>query len=273
MKKLYGTICMLFLFSCQKENVVTNQWNLPDAAFNELLLLCDTSTLKTYADFDARIDRIQELFSSNKDNRGAFPTVYKAITHAATVYIAHRDYQDSLFINDFAMDFSKRYLYILKHHLLNEPIEYHWKMYYQHCYDKYTITRLVLEGINAHLTIDLTRSLATVGANRSNQDDWILFGDKTVIAFPGFLDELQQEYHTDASGIFNVFFAGDILDSIFGEGATINFGFNLLRMESFNNSIQLQQTDKSIQTEKVMQKSFYDKETIFTMLDDMKLTP
>lgn len=273
-KKLILLGCLFLFFSCKKEKInTTNQWSLSNEAFNELLILSDTSTLTNYNEFDRRIARIQEIFAQHNDNRGAFPTIYKAITHAAVVSIENGDYQDSLFIYNFAMDFSKGYLYFLRHHLLNEPLEYHWDLYYNHCKNNTHITRLVLEGINAHVTLDLTRSLAINNVQHHHKEDWILFGDKTVIAVPEFLTELEQEYNTDASGIFGLFEIGDFLDEIFGEGATINFGFNVLRMESFNFAIPLQNNSVQHSIEQNMKHSFYTKEDIFKVLDDLKLTP
>ena len=59
--------------------------------------------------------------------------------------------------------------------------------------------------------------MANTGAYRDYKNDWLLFGDKTVASVPDFLIELKNEYHTDASGIFNVFFVGDLFDAVFGE--------------------------------------------------------
>lgn len=265
----------IFFISCKKENKISyvNQKDIPLAEYNELIALCDTVSLKTYEDFDTRIARIQEIFSLHNDKRGAFPTVYKAITNTAVISLAHQDYQDNAYTLKFSIEFSKRYLYYLKHHLLNEPLEYHWDLYYNHAMNNTTITRLVLEGINAHVTIDMTRALAQTGAYRNYQSDWLLFGDKTVASVPDFLIELKEEYHTDASGIFNVFFIGDIVDSVFGAGATINFGFNVLRMDAFNNALFMIQSTNDQQIETNLKKSFYDRETIFDALDKMKLTP
>ncbi len=275
MRCLFLFIGLVFFISCQKENqhIYVNQKNIPIGEYNELITLCDTASLKTYEDFDMRIARIQEIFSSHNDRRGAFPTVYKAITHAAVVSIANQDYHDNAYTLKFSIEFSKRYLSFLKHHLLNESLEYHWDLYYNHAMSNTTVTRLVLEGINAHVTIDMTRSLAKTGVYKNYEGDWLLFGDKTVASVPGFLIELKEEYHTDASGIFHVFFVGDILDPIFGEGATINFGFNALRMDAFNNARWMLQSSNTTGIEQNLKKSFYGREAIFDVLDKMKLLP
>lgn len=263
------------LFSCRKESLhrYANQKDIPLSEYNELIELCDTASLKTYEDFDNRISRIQDIFATYQDKRGAFPTIYKAITHAAVVSIANGDYQDTEYTLKFAIEFSKRYLYYLKHHLLNEPLEYHWDLYYRHAMNNTSVTRLVLEGINAHVTLDMTRSLAQTGVYKAYENDWLLFGDKTVASVPDFLTELQQEYNTDASGIFKVFFVGDIFDPVFGEGATINFGFNMLRMDAFHHALFMLQSAETTGIEKQLKNSFNGRETIFDLLDKMKLIP
>ncbi len=268
-------IVLGLFISCQKEhkNIYANQKDIPLTEYNELISLCDTASLVTYEDFDVRIARIQEIFSSHNDKRGAFPTVYKAITHAAVVSIANHDYQDNTYTLKFSIEFSKRYLYYLKMHLLNEHLEYHWNLYYQNAMSITSVTRLVLEGINAHVTIDMTQSLAQTGVYKSYEADWLLFGNKSVASVPGFLIELKEEYHTDASGIFHVFFVGDMLDPIFGQGATINFGFNMLRMDAFNNALFMLQSSNTKGIEQNLKNSFYAREAIFDMLDKMKLTP
>lgn len=273
-RSLFAGLVLAILLSCQQATVIeNNQWSLSDAHFNELLEMCNVNTLKTYDEFGVRLERIQDIFASNNDPRGAFPTVYKAITDAALASVLVDDYDDAAFIEQFGLDFSKSYLHFLEQHLLNQPLEYHWELYYRHCKEKANITRLVVEGINGHLTIDLTRSLATIGIVRDNLDDWILVGDKTVLSVPGFLEELQSEYNTDAYELFHVYFIGDIIDEIFGDGTAVNFGFNLLRLDAFENAIKLQQPEKAEQIEKNMRKAFYERENIIALLDEMNLTP
>lgn len=268
-------IVLNLAISCKKSDghSYINQGDIPLAEYNELIALCDTVTLSTYEDFDSRLSRIQEIFSSHQDKRGAFPTIYKAITHAAVISIANRDYHDNTYTLSFSMEFSKRYLYYLKHHLLNEPLEQHWDLYYTHAMGGTSVTRLVLEGINAHVTIDMTRSLAATGVYKEYVSDWLLFGNKTVSSVPGFLTELQDEYDTDASRVFQVFFAGDLLDPIFGQGATITFGFNVLRMDAFNNAIRMIQSANDQPIETGLRQSFNDREAIFDLLDKLKLLP
>lgn len=275
MRYFFVIIILIVAISCKKadEPSYVNQGKIPLAEYNELIALCDTATLKTYEDFDGRLNRIQEIFSSRQDKRGAFPTIYKAITHAAVISIANHDYHDNAYTLSFSMEFSKRYLYYLRHHLLNEPLEQHWDLYYKHALDNTSVTRLVLEGINAHVTIDMTRSLAATGVYKEYVNDWLLFGNKTVSSVPGFLTELQNEYSTDASQVFHVFFAGDLLDPIFGQGATITFGFNLLRMDAFNNAIRMIQSSNDQPIEAGLQQSFNDREAIFELLDNLKLLP
>lgn len=276
MKKI--ALFFVVLLSCQPgdadvQQVNANQWNLPLDAYEELLALCDTASLLTFAAFENRINRIQDIFAAHNDPRGAFPTVYKAITTAALASLGEGMYQDPEYSNKFALDFSKRYLYYLEHHLRGDPLEPHWELYYRHAQEGAHITRLVLEGINAHLTLDLTNALADTRVPLDFRDDWILFGDVTVLSVPDFLEELENEYHTDASYAFGVFFVGDFLDQFLGEGATVNWGFNLLRIDAFNNAIALQDPEKRPAVQARMWDHFWEREAILEILDNMEMTP
>ena len=127
MRNCFYLLILFIFFSCSKDDQTvrfTNQHNLSDADFNELLELCDTATFHSFVDFDYRIGRIQEIFSSNNDNRGAFPTVYKMITTGAIESIDEGAYNDPIYSEKFAVDFSERYMVILKDHLLGKEVEY-----------------------------------------------------------------------------------------------------------------------------------------------------
>lgn len=261
---------------CQSDEALApeiNLYKLMPAAFDELIELCDTASLQSYEEFEIRLNRIQQIFADHGDERGAFPTVYKAITTAAIQTMHEGYYEDLEYSTRFVMDFSKRYMYILEDHLYGRPLEFHWQVYYDQSLSGANITRLVLEGINAHLTLDLTRSLAETGVYPEFIDDWILYGDNTVQSVPGFLEELQEEYDTDASDVFGVFFVGDIIDALFGEGAAVNFGFNLLRLDAFDNALLLQDSEKAIFVERKLKRQFFEREAIIDMVDRMDLTP
>ena len=270
---LVGLIVVITSCQTEQEALANNQWDLTIDEFEELVALCDTASLFTFEDFEQRIYRIQDIFAGHQDARGAFPTVYKAITHAAVVGLQNSQYNDPEYSLKFALDFSKRYLHVLEDHLYNRPLEYHWQVYYDHAQANTHITKMVLEGINAHLTIDLTRALAHTGVYPEFIDDWLLFGDNTVQSVPGFLEELQVEYDTDASDVFGVFFIGDLLDAFLGDGATINFGFNLLRKDAFDNALRLQNPAITRQIEWKMKQNFWDREGLIDLVDHMNMTP
>ena len=267
---------ILSIWACNKETdviITPNQWNLSDEAFDELLILCDTSNLETYQEFYQRLDRMQEIFSSNDDSRGAFPTVYKAITIGAIETMEAGAYNDPVYATKFVMNFSKKYMYYLKDHLLGFPVEHHWELYYDHCANNANITRLVLEGINAHLSLDLPRSLAETGVIPDFEADWLLFGNNTVEYVPGFLEELENEYHADASEVFDLFFVGDMIDGIMGEGTAIKFGFNVLRMDAFRMALLLHVEEWNKGVEYRLRKAFYEREGGIELIDRMNLTP
>ncbi len=276
MRNCLYLIFVFVIISCsknQEEVFFSNQRDLSDADFNELLELCDTATFDAFVDFEYRISRIQEIFASNNDNRGAFPTVYKMITAGAIESMNAGLYEDPVYSEKFAVDFSERYMVYLKNHLLGNPIEFHWESYYENAFNGTNITKLVLQGINAHLTIDLTRALGYTGVYPEFRQDWIAFGDNTVKNVPSFLEELKEDYNTDASEMFGLFFVGDIIDGFMGEGTAVNFGFNLLRVNAFKVALWLQHEDRVDFMEKKIKEDYWKLEHLITQIDKMGLTP
>lgn len=276
MFRLLLLLPLALLVSCETGEPAVpapNPGPLPQDAFNEMLVLTDTSTLAEFADFNARMDRIQSIFADYADPRGAFATLYEATTRASADGFEEGIYENDDYTHAMVIDFSKRYLYALHDHLLGLPSEFHWQVYFDHAASGKSITRLLLDGINAHITIDLARSLAHTGAYPEFEDDFVLIGDNITPAVPEFLEVLQADYGVDAEALFNVFFVGDIFDAIFGEGATVNFGFNLIRMEAFESGLILQVPDRAHDMQRGLEYRFEEKARLIALIDALGLLP
>ncbi len=174
-KKILYLVLIFIITSCSKDDVLQyNQWSLSDEAFNELLLLSDTTGLSDYATFGIRMDRIQSLFAEKRDPRGAFATVYEQITHAAINSIDDSFYENGQFVGDFGLAFGKLYLIDLHYHLLNQPLRAHWEAYYNACASSKHYTQLMAMGVNAHITIDLVDALVQLKVTGEEESDWVL---------------------------------------------------------------------------------------------------
>lgn len=75
------------------------------------------------------------------------------------------------------LNFSERYFYYLHEHLLDRPLDYHWEFYYNHALRDWNVTRLIMEGMNAHITVDLARALADTDVYPEFEEDYLLIGN------------------------------------------------------------------------------------------------
>lgn len=276
MRYLLPLLAVLFLAACEKdtaEPVYAHQDAIPLNEYEELIALADTSTLSGFAEFGARMERIQDIFAAYGDRRGAFTTLYAATTRATLATFTEANYDDFEYAQRMVLDFSKRYLYALHNHLLGRQEEFHWKPYYENARKDIHVTRLIFEGINAHITIDLARSLAHTGLQAGFEADFVRIGDNITPIVPEFLADLQNDYQTDAAELFGLYFVGDIVDAVFGEGAAVSFGFNLIRMEAFQSGLRLQVPALREREERRLRDDFRDRAAFVLLIDELGLTP
>ena len=273
-QNFFGIFLFVLLFgSCKKELPKTNsQWKLNDTDFQTALTLADTSTLTNLDEAGERLAEIQDIFSNAGDRRGAYPTILKAVTNYAISSFALENYKNTTLMRAFYLDFVKRYLGALHEHLLGNRLEYHWDTYYRYAKVDNNVSRLVLEGINAHFSIDMARAVAMSKLNKSNQADWDKFGTETIDAVSSFNDELFVEYEVNAVEVFKLFFIGDLVNGLLGEGSATKFGYQMLRNEALSNGILLQLSTNG-NVEQNMKVAFIKKDNVILALDKMQMLP
>lgn len=273
-QNFFGIFLLVLLFgSCKKELPKTNsQWKLNDTDFQTALTLADTSTLTNLDKAGERLAEIQDIFSNAGDRRGAYPTILKAVTNYAISSFALENYKNTTLMRVFYLDFVKRYLGTLHEHLLGNRLEYHWDTYYRYAKVDNNVSRLVLEGINAHFSIDMARAVAMSKLNKSNQADWDKFGTETIDAVSSFNDELFVEYEVNAVEVFKLFFIGDLVNGLLGEGSATKFGYQMLRNEALSNGILLQLSTNG-NVEQNMKVAFIKKDNVILALDKMQMLP
>ena len=130
------TIC-IFIFSCKKESGFANQKNISDADYAELIVLSDTSNMKSADAAKYKLDNITTIFQKYNDNRGLFPLIYAQTTKQIVLSIHNEPekYEDLNKATAITLAFSNRYLFNLHDHLLGKRTpEYHWRQYYVLCF-------------------------------------------------------------------------------------------------------------------------------------------
>jgi hypothetical protein len=213
---------LIFVSSCNDEKVIPeHQWNLSDREYNELLILSDTSTIADYNDFSNRIVRIQDIFAGHKDPRGTFTTLYEHITFSVLVSMEDGRYDDAQFVGNFGVAFGKRYLVNLRDHLLSRPVTYSWTNFYDLCVEERPSSRLVLSGMNAHITKDLLDALVAINISEEEESDWILISTALVEGLDEFQEAFETDYELDIDELVALYGFGTLLDDLFGEGATV----------------------------------------------------
>ena len=236
---IYAIIILFVFDSCQKEDVKPkNQWNITDSEYEELLLLSDTSNLNDYKIFEERMKRIQDIFSSHNDPRGTFTTLYRHITTAAVNSTAAQNYNDNDFVDDFGVLFGKFYLINLKYHLLDQPTNYAWTIYYKECKEDANKSKLVILGMLCHISKDILDTLVQMRITESQEEDWVLISTYLMFGIEGFEEEFLSEYHIDLSDLINLYGFTEIIDGFFGEGATIYTILNELRYVAYKDALK-----------------------------------
>jgi hypothetical protein len=272
-KKIPYLVLILILFSCSKDDIINyNQWSLSDEAFNELLLLSDTSGLSDYETFGIRMDRIQFLFAEKQDPRGAFTTVYEQITNAAINSIDANFYENGQFVGDFGLAFGKLYLIDLHYHLLNQPLRAHWEAYYNACASSKHYTQLMAMGVNAHITIDLVNALVQLKVTQEEESDWVLISTALLDGVPVFQEAFEQTYTSDISDIIALYGFADIVDEIYGENTTIYTLLNELRYVGYLDALKYQEGFENEIDYKV-RKRFEDLNNMIQLMDRLQFLP
>lgn len=241
--------------------------------YDRLLFLSDTSNTVSDSAVLNILGEITEIFASNDDLRGLFPAVYHQTTIQAYNSIQNEPevYADLVKVRKIVVAFAKRYLYNLHNHQKGKEVEYHWKEYYRLTNTRQPRVRIAASGVNAHLTVDLPRSIYDVNGTQAFKDDYIRFGGALILATPFIVSSLQDNFDTDMGYLFNGLFAGPILDALFGEGFTTDLAFSFIREEAFENGMDLLKPGKFQVTQNKLQTIFFDRESVLSGLVSAKL--
>ena len=208
--------------------------NLSPATTQKLLDLSDTSTLEGVEDFAARVEEISRLFIQAQDPRGAFPALYKVITHHAHASVKQGIYGDNQWAKDLVIDFGELYLKNLHAHLQGRPTSAGWQRYYDLAADPgVSLERLVAIGATVHLVVDLPKSLARLETPAERRDDFMHFGDTLLEGYEEMLEAAWTGHGIDMSEIFGLFALGEIADEHHGEGTATRFGFQTIRRKAW----------------------------------------
>jgi hypothetical protein len=217
---------------------------LSSEAYRDLLELSDPQGLESIQDARETIKTIAEVFAEAKDRRGIFSAMYLEITDAAVSAIDAGEFNDLQLASKLTIRFLQRYLEALQANLLEERFEKEnavWQSYYSLADDcSVSGLRVLAAAVNAHLSFDLPYAVAEVSAPDNFREDFVKFGDLLIKRKKASTDRLWDLYGIDAEDFFDGFFLGKAFDQVFGEGAASLLGFQVIRLEAWAQSRNLQ---------------------------------
>lgn len=193
----------------------------------EIARLSDTSTitgaggLARLEDAVARHHRITEILVEHRDLRGLFAIGLDGVEYAAVMPLqrdpgafANRDYAHAI-----STELLRRFLDNLHAEFTGGVAEPQWAHYFALAQDcGASRARTAMAGYNAHLTVDLTYSVAAVGSRPENAQDYFEIVAAIAAAGDLIVDRTKAAYGADLGPLWRFYFVGEGLDQLFGAG-------------------------------------------------------
>ncbi|WP_431969742.1 DUF5995 family protein [Nocardia sp. bgisy134] len=199
---------------------------LSAAEVDTIVELSDTTTLTGTAmqrleQGVANHRRIVEILAEHRDRRGVFAIGLDAIEQAAVMPLQRSEavFDDPDWSHRISLDLLSRFLRNLHAEFTGGATEPHWAHYFtltKQCL--LSPARVAMAGYNAHLTIDLSLSVAALRGTPANGPDYFRIVD--AIAIEGFriVDVTEAVYGGDLGPLWRFYFVGEGLDAVLGAG-------------------------------------------------------
>ncbi|WP_157172593.1 DUF5995 family protein [Nocardia pneumoniae] len=188
--------------------------------------LSDTTTLtgSSLRRLEQAIDnhhRITEILVRHRDRRGVFALGLDAVEYAAVLPL-QRDpaaFADPEWAHRLSLELLSRFLGNVHAEFTGAPAQPHWTHYFglaRHC--ELSPARVAMAGYNAHLTVDLSYSVAAVGSTAANAADYFRIVDAIAQQGSLIIGATKAVYGADLGPLWRFYFVGEGLDSLLGSG-------------------------------------------------------
>lgn len=215
--------------------------NLPAAERSELIALSDPARLTGLRDAEVKVQRIAQILSARRDRRGIFPVFYARILGSAVPELESGTFEYDDWANAVSLSFYRRYAENLHAHLTGRSVTPSWAHFYKLAADcRVSPGRVAMAALDAHLVIDFPQSVAETKTQVKHTADYFAIGDLLRGETIGVADDLQRIYGTNLAPFFQLYFFGDKLDAITGEGVTTTLLFQGIRGVALVNGLALQ---------------------------------
>ncbi|MFI6777222.1 DUF5995 family protein [Nocardia sp. NPDC050412] len=188
--------------------------------------LSDTSTLtgdtlQRLESAVARHHEITEILVAHRDRRGLFPLGLDGVEQVAVMPL-QRDpgaFQDREYAHAISLELLRRFLVNVHAAFTGAPVEQHWARYFElarRC--EVSPAHVAMAGYNAHLTVDLPYSVATVASRPENAPDYFEIVDGIAASGQVIIDRTKEIYNGDLGPLWRFYFVGEGLDLLLGAG-------------------------------------------------------
>ncbi|MGW0247466.1 DUF5995 family protein [Nocardia goodfellowii] len=188
--------------------------------------LSDTSTLRgsSMERLERAVDnhrQITEILVRHRDRRGLLALGLNGVEYAAVMPL-QRDpaaFADPEWAHRISLELLSRFLDNLHAEFTGAPAEPHWAHYFaltRRC--ELSAARVAMAGYNAHLTVDLSYSVAAVGSTPENAPDYFRIVDAIAQQGPLIIESTKEVYHGDLGPLWRFYFVGEGLDAVLGAG-------------------------------------------------------
>ncbi len=214
--------------------------------------LSDTSTLagtvmQRLEEVIERHHRITEILADHRDRRGLFLVGLDLAEQRAVMPLqrdpaafAHPDYAHAV-----SLELARRLLVNFHGEFAGGMVEPHWAQYFSLAADcGVSGARVAMAGYNAHLTVDLTYSVAAANARPQDAGDHFKLVDSIARVGTPIIDRTKSAYGVDIGPLWRFYFLGEGLDLLVGQGVATgpmleaaDDGYNVI---VFGNGLALQ---------------------------------
>ncbi|MGM7645496.1 DUF5995 family protein [Nocardia sp. JW2] len=200
---------------------------LSPADVGEIARLSDTSeiagadTLARLEDAVDRHHRITEILVEHRDLRGLFAIGLDGVESTAVMPM-QRDpaaFLDREYAHSISLELLRRFLDNLHAEFSGGVVEPQWAHYFALAKDcGASRARTAMAGYNAHLTVDLTYSVAAVGSRPEHAPDYFKIVAGIASVGDVIVDRTKAVYGADLGPLWRFYFVGEGLDQLFGAG-------------------------------------------------------
>lgn len=189
---------------------------LSAAEVQQVVTLSDTTTITGATDlakFDIAVARNQQLtaiLARHKDYRGLFAVGLDAAERSSVVPLQHNPaaFADPRFGHALSPALLGRFLNAVHKQFLGQPNTPEWARYFDLAHQcSVSKVQIAMAGYNAHLNVDLAKSVAAVRGTKANEGDYTMIIGVVALASPVIIEQTLIVYGANIAPVWQVVIA------------------------------------------------------------------